>query len=192
MRGDDQQRDRFYELLEPELPRLQAFCQRLAGDPEQGDDLAQDALYDAWKGFGRLRKTAAFKSWLYQIVINRYRTNLRQFKKWADRTVPLTDIVDVDDDRQSRVHAARDRLTLAMACLSAKDRALVTLHELEGWSYSELAAMFGSKEGALRTRLTRCRCQMRERLQGHLESMDNGAVMTGVPQECVVEKPERS
>ena len=155
------------ELLEPELPRLQAFCQKLVGDPEQGDDLVQDALYDAWKGFGQLRQTVAFKSWLYQITVYRYRTNLRQFKKRANSTLPLTD--DVVDEKQSGLRLARDRLNLAMACLSARDRALVTLHELEGWSYPDLARMFECREGTLRTRLTRCRRKMQENLCKYYE-----------------------
>ena len=168
MRGNNQQQDRFYELLEPELPRLQRFCQKLAGDPDLGDDLIQDALYDAWKGFGQLRQAMAFKSWLYQIVINRYRTNLRKFRKREGRTVPLT-IDDIADDKQARVQVARDRLNLAMSCLSARDRALVTLHELEGWPYSELATILGCNEGTLRSRLTRCRHRMKEKLQKHIE-----------------------
>lgn len=190
MRNGNRQQDRFYELLEPELPRLQAFCQKLIGDPELGDDLMQDALYDAWKGFGRLREDAAFKSWLYRIVINRYRTNLRQFKKRAGRTVSLAD--DIADDRDARVQAARDRLNLAMTCLSAKERALVTLHELEGWSYSELAAMFGSSTGALRARLTRCRHRMRETLRRYFEKTDESSLLTGARQECAVTKQERN
>ena len=108
MRGDNQHQDRFFELLEPELPRLQAFCQKLAGDPDIGDDLMQDALYDAWKGYGQLRQTMAFTSWLYQIVINRYRTNLRKFKKRAESTLPLAD--DIVDEKQARLHAARNHL----------------------------------------------------------------------------------
>ncbi len=190
MRSGSQQQDRFYELLEPELPRLQAFCQSLVDEPQQGDDLVQDALYDAWKGFGRLREASAFRSWLYQIVINRYRTNLRQFKKRASRNVSLAE--NIVDERHSRLHAARDRLRTAMARLSARDRALVTLHELEGWSYSELAAMFGSSAGALRTRLTRCRNRMRETLRRHLERTDESSSITGVPKECVVVKQDRS
>ncbi|UCG62146.1 MAG: RNA polymerase sigma factor [Candidatus Zixiibacteriota bacterium] len=190
MRGDNQQQNRFYELLEPELSRLQAFCQKLVGDPEQGDDLVQDALYDAWKGFGGLRETGAFKSWLYRIVINRYRTNLRQFKKRAAQTEPLTN--DVADDRQPSLQAARDRLYIAMAGLSAKDRTLVTLHELEGWSHSDLAKMFKSSAGAVRTRLTRCRHRMRKTLRRHLEKTNEGLSRTGVPKECVVVKQDRN
>jgi RNA polymerase sigma-70 factor (ECF subfamily) len=190
MRGDNQQQDRFYGLLEPELPRLQAFCQKLAGDPDTGDDLMQDALYDAWKGFGQLRQATAFKSWLYQIVINRYRTNLRQFKKRTESALPF--IGDVVDEEGSRLRAARERLNVAMACLSATDRALVTLHELEGWSYSELATMFGSNEGALRTRLTRCRLRMRETLRQYLERTDEGPSMIGVGEEWIAAKQKRS
>ncbi|MFH1374752.1 MAG: RNA polymerase sigma factor [bacterium] len=190
MRSYNQQHNRFYELLEPELPRLQAFCQKLTGDPETGNDLMQDALYDAWKGFGRLRQAMAFKSWLYQITVYRYRTNLRKFKKRVDSTLPLTH--DVPDEAQSRLQSARDRLSLAMTCLSATDRALVTLHELEGWSYSELAMMFGSNEGALRTRLTRCRRRMRETLQKHIERTNEDSFTIGVRQKWFVVKQRRS
>jgi RNA polymerase sigma-70 factor (ECF subfamily) len=190
MRSDNQRQGRFYELLEPELSRLQAFCLKLVGDPEQGDDLVQDALYDAWRGFGKLREAAAFKSWLYRIVINRYRTNLRQFKRRAGRTEPLAD--DIADDREPRLQAARDRLKIAMAGLSAKDRALVTLHELEGWSHSDLATMFKSSAGAVRTRLTRCRHRMRKTLRRHLEKTDEGLSITGEPKECVVVKQDRN
>jgi len=160
------------------LPRLQAFCQKLAGAPDTGNDLMQDALYDAWRGFGQLRQATAFKSWLYRIVINRYRTNLRQFKKRTESALHL--IGDVVDEEGSRLRAARERLNIALAGLSATDRALVTLHELEGWSYSELAAMFGSSEGALRTRLTRCRLRMRETLRRHLEKTDEQLSLVGV------------
>jgi RNA polymerase sigma-70 factor (ECF subfamily) len=190
MRSDNQQHDRFLELLEPELPRLQAFCQKLAGDPEMGDDLMQDALYDAWKGFGQLRQATSFKSWLYQITVHRYRTNLRKFRKRAESISPLTD--DVVDDRQLRLQLARNRLNIAMASLSATDRALVTLHELEGWSYSELATMFGSNEGALRARLTRCRRRMQETLRRYLEKTDEGLYIMGVRKEWIVAKQKRS
>jgi RNA polymerase sigma-70 factor (ECF subfamily) len=190
MRSDNQQRDRFFELLEPEFPRLQAFCQKLAGDSEMGKDLVQDALYDAWKGFAQLRQAESFKPWLYQVTVYRYRTNLRKFRKRADLISPLTG--DVVDDRQSRLQVARDRLNFAMACLSAKDRALVTLHELEGWSYSELATMFGRSEGALRARLTRCRHRMRRTLERLLEETDEGLNTMGVGKQWIVAKQKRS
>ena len=190
MRSDNRQQDRFFELLKPELNRLQGFCQKLAGNPEQGDDLAQDALYDAWKGFGRLRKESAFKSWLYQIVINRYRTSLRQLKKQAVSTTSLTD--DVVDTEQSHARVVRERLNIALGCLKADDRALVTLHELEGWSYAELAKLLGKREGSLRTRLTRCRNRMRDELRRHLDGIAEDASATGATKPCGVVKYEEN
>lgn len=190
MTGDNQPQDRFFELLRPELPRLQAFCQKLVGDSDQGDDLVQDALYDAWKGFGCLRDDAAFKSWLYRVVINRYRTNRRRLKKRPDSTVPLTG--DVVDAEELRMRMVRERLDIAMACLSGKDRTLVTLRELEGWPYSELAALLGRREGALRTRLVRCRIRMRETLRAYLERSAEVRIRDWSTGKCVAEKPERS
>lgn len=190
MRSDNRQQDRFFELLKPELARLQGFCQKLSGNPDQGDDLVQDALYDAWKGFGRLRDEAAFQSWLYQIVINRYRTSLRRLKKQAGSTTSLTD--DVADTEQSHARVVHERLSIALGCLSADDRALVTLHELEGWSYAELAGLLGKREGALRTRLTRCRNRMREELRRHLDGIAEGGSESGATQKCAVVKYEEN
>ena len=189
MRSGNQHQDRFLELLKPELARLQGFCQKLSGDPDHGDDLVQDALYDAWKGFGRLREPTAFRAWLYKVVINRYRTRLRQCRKQSETTVPLES--DVVDETQAHLRMVRDRLHIAMAGLSARDRALVTLHELEGWSYSELVAVFGRSEGALRTQLTRCRDRMREQLRRYLDGKDKGTLKTGAANTCVVGKYER-
>ena len=189
MRSNNQQQERFFELLEPELPRLQAFCLKLAGHPEKGDDLMQDALYDAWKGFGKLRHATAFKPWLYQITVYRYRTNWRKFNKQEDFTQPLSN--DVVDEVQSHMRFVRDRLNLAMTSLSATDKALVTLHELEGWSYSDLAVMLQSSEGALRTRLTRCRNKMRKTLQKHIEQTSGDSLAIGVDKEWFVVKQEK-
>lgn len=188
MRSDDQQQDRFYGLLEPELPRLQAFCHRLAGNPEVGDDLMQDALYDAWRGFAKLRQKEAFRGWLYQIIINRYRTDLRKFRKLMFSS--LTE--DVVDENQTRARIACERLNAAMSALSARDRALVTLHEIEGWSYPELSAMFRCSEGSLRTRLTRCRLRMREALERELRRTNEESSKTGVFRRWIVVKQERS
>ncbi len=190
MRSDDQYQNRFFELLEPELARLQAFCQRLTGDAANGDDLMQDSLYDAWRGFGRLRQEKAFKGWLYQITVNRYRTSLRKFRKRVGVTVQLTD--DIVDEAQSRVQLTSQRLNLAMTGLSGVDLALVTLHEIEGWSYAELAAMTGCSEGSLRTRLTRCRNRMRERLTRELRKADQIKSKTGVSGRWIVVKPEKN
>ena len=190
MRSNDRRQDHFCELLEPELIRLQAFCHRLTGNPESGDDLMQDGLYDAWKGFGRLRQEGAFKGWLYRIIVNRYRTSLRKFRKMENSTLPIAE--DIADASQMRVRVARDRLKVAMSTLSASDRALVTLRELEGWSYAELAAMFGRSECSLRTRLARCRCRMREKLRRELERTDEALSKTGVFRRWIVVKQEKS
>jgi RNA polymerase sigma factor (sigma-70 family) len=188
MRSDNQQ-NRFYELLEPELVRFQGFCHKLVRNPDLADDLAQDALYDAWKGFDKLRETPAFKTWLYQIVINRYRTSLRRFKRHTEADVALKG--DIADHSEVHLRAVRERLDVSMSTLSAKERALVTLHELEGWSYEELAPMFGSSAGALRTRLTRCRQKMRETLLRYLESTNKGSITVGGQITCVAAKQDK-
>lgn len=194
MDGGNQQRDHFLELVKPELPRLQAFCRKLTGNSVSGDDLLQDALYDALKGFSKLRNGGAFRSWLYRIVINRYRTTVRRLSRETSLTVPLSgDVVDSTVDKEEyAIRAARERLSVAMARLSALDRALVTLHELEGWSFAELAEILGKSEGSLRTRLSRAKKKMRKALMQYLGRDDGEVTKSGVTRTCAVAKQDES
>lgn len=157
--------NRFWQLVEPEYPRVRGFCHRLAGNPSDGDDLLQGALVKALNGFGRLKHPAAFRGWLYRIIINTFRSRSR--RRWHFRLMPLTREIEetiVGERDPAARHAAQRRLKIAMARLSPKDRALVILFELEGWTLVELSEMTGLSIGSLKTRLSRIRARMRREI----------------------------
>jgi len=60
-----EQRDHFWELLEPEHHRVRATCRMLAGNREDGVDLCQEALTQAFQRFESLRDRGSFRPWLY-------------------------------------------------------------------------------------------------------------------------------
>jgi RNA polymerase sigma-70 factor (ECF subfamily) len=168
----DRNRDLFWELLEPEHPRVRAFCRRLAGDRDRGDDLCQEVLLAAWRRFQTLREPARFKAWLYRIVLNRHRNTCRS-RFWR-RFVPMEDAIGngAGPDPGARLDARRI-LDLAMSALSADERALCTLFELEGWSLSDLAALTGKSENAIKVRLFRIRKRMRAALTKRFARMES-------------------
>jgi RNA polymerase sigma factor (sigma-70 family) len=157
-------RDLFWKLAEPEHLRARAFCRKLTSHREDGDDLFQDALVAALRKFDSLRDREAFRPWLYRIIVNTFHNRIR--RPWWKRPAPLTDEVEgrLAGDDPTSLHAARRTLARAFRGVSAEDRALVTLFELEGWTVAELAGLYGRSEAAVKMRLSRTRRKMRETL----------------------------
>ena len=188
----DGNRDLFWKLLEPEHTRVRAFCRRLAGNREDGDDLCQVALVLAFTHLDSLRDAAGFRPWLYRIVVNQYR-NTRRTAFWR-RFLPFDSGVEGEagGPDPADAHGARRLLERAFRSISAEDRALIVLFETEGWTAGELARMTGRSEPATRVRLCRIRANMRTTIARHLarcEKENKVAIGVGEDRLCIVTKP---
>ncbi|MBI5868830.1 MAG: RNA polymerase sigma factor [candidate division Zixibacteria bacterium] len=175
-------RDLFWTYLETEHPRAEAFCRKLAKSRDEGDDVYQDALLMAMRRVRTLRDPAAFRPWLYRIIVNTYRN--RVVGPWWRRRAPLTrELCETQAGADpSEAYAARRWLDRALDVLKPEERALVTLFELEGWSIAELAELQNRPQGTIKARLVRARKKMREAIAGYLpaetsqqESKESGA-----------------
>ncbi|PKK83261.1 MAG: hypothetical protein CVT49_09660 [candidate division Zixibacteria bacterium HGW-Zixibacteria-1] len=188
-----QNRDLFWNLVESEHLRARAFCRKLMGSRDDGDDLYQDSLVCALARFNSLRKIEAFRPWLYRIMINRFKNHRR--RSWWKRFLPLT---DETADSPVGVNpypaiAARRRLEIGFKALSPDEQALIMLHEMNGWTIAELAGMTGKSEGNVRVRLTRARRKMREALIRFFkgsgsEEIEN--ILLSEVEICIAPKPE--
>ena len=176
----------FWKLLEPEYSRAMLFCRKLMVDREHGDDLFQDGLVTALTKFRSLRDQSAFRPWLYRILINTFKSRAR--RKWLKRMVPLTadlELTLTGDDPVDRRSARRwlDRLFRAV---SADDRSLITLHDLEGWPIADLAALYGKSEGSIKLKLFRARSKMKDALDALLKA---GIDESGATKDDIEENP---
>jgi RNA polymerase sigma-70 factor, ECF subfamily len=182
--------DLFWKLTEPEHLRVRAFCRKLMGNRDDGDDLYQDSLVNAFTRFDTLRDTQAFRTWLYRIVVNCYNNRVRT--PWWKRFSSLTSEIAesrTGDNPVERLTAAR-KLEIAFRAVSTEDRVLITLFEMDGWSISEIALMLEHSEGALKMRLSRARRKMRQALARHLATGD-AQPQTGPSKDeiCIAAKP---
>lgn len=190
----DRNRDLFWNLLEPEHKKARAYCRKLMADRDDGDDLYQDSLVRALTRFRSLRDTTSFRPWLYRIITNTFKNRVR--RSWWNKLLPIsgeTDSALVSED-PSPSYAARRRLERAFRVLSPDDRALVTLHELQGWGIQELSAMIGKSEGNIRVRLSRARHKMRKALARKpvgTNRTEQRQSERGESKACVVQKPAR-
>jgi RNA polymerase sigma-70 factor (ECF subfamily) len=185
-------RDLCWNLLEPEHARIQAFCRRLAGNRDDGDDLCQEALARAWERFVALRDQKSFKAWLYRIAVNCFKNTRRRAALWrlvggGNGSAPEPAL----PDPRGAIEARR-LLERAFATIPPEDRALVILFELEGWTMTELAAMTGRTPSGMKVRLFRIRRRMREALERYLARCDRKTRIEATLNEedlCIAAKP---
>jgi RNA polymerase sigma-70 factor, ECF subfamily len=187
-------RDRtlFWKQIEPEHQKAAAYCRKLMGNRDDGDDLYQDALVRALTSFASLRNIETFRHWFYRIIINCFKNRKRQ--KWWKRFIPISTEIEELPGRgdPAALFASQRRLEIAFKALTPADRALVNLHELEGWKISELSQLQGKSEGNIKVRLCRARKKMRDAIIRYFENSPavvSGKSFRSEDEICVVTKP---
>lgn len=132
-------------------------------NPALADDLVQDTLAKALKNSNQLRDAKTLKAWLYRILSNCWRDHFRRSRDVVD----IDDVVlieketpDIAHDRQQVIHRVRS----AIALLPMGQRQVITLVDLEGCSYIEVAQILDVPIGTVMSRLSRARKALKERL----------------------------
>lgn len=137
-------------------------------DGRDAEDAVQDSFVTALERLDDCRDPSAFGAWLRQIVRNRARTVRRRER------LRRTEELDTAVMAPARENPARDldrrslraRLEGALQTLSQVQRAVVLMHDLEGYRHREIAVELGIPEGTVRSHLFFARRALRERLAG--------------------------
>lgn len=188
----EKNRNLFWKLIEEEHQKARAFCRKLTGNRDDGDDLYQDSLVKALTKFDQLREVPAFKSWFYRIIINRFRNNIR--RPFWKKVIPFSTETEetLGFSNPSPAYIARQRLEIGFKFLKTEEQALLTLFEMEGWTIGELAALYDVKEGNIKVRLSRSRMKMRDAIIKHLKKNKGINTVNTLTREvdiCVANKP---
>lgn len=142
-------------------PAFSVAC-RVCVCRESAQDVTQEAFITAFRKLGQFRGDSPFWGWLRRVVVNHAISSLRKG--------PKADPVELQDHHASS-EASADRIGLAMdlesalVMLGAQDRAIVWLHDVEGYNHKEIAELFGKTESFSKTRLSRARSKLRDLLE---------------------------
>ena len=160
--------DAFEPLVTENQTKAYHLALRLLGSEADAADAVQDAFLKAYTALRDFRGDSRFSVWLYRLVNNVCIDMLRRRKR--QETVPLqtedgdgeeTELPLPDDrwDPAALAERAADReaVRTAMAALPADCREILTLREIGGLSYEELAAQLGLEPGTVKSRLNRAR-----------------------------------
>jgi RNA polymerase sigma factor (sigma-70 family) len=166
----DDRRRRFEAQVLPHLDAAYRFARWLARSPDDADDVVQEAVLRAYRGFDALRGSDV-KAWLLTIVRNCHSTALKQKQRRAQ--VPLPEEHDTDDGdaliattpdpESASIHRDEEHtLERLMAGLSDDYREVLILREIEDMRYREIAAVTNLPMGTVMSRLARARSALKE------------------------------
>jgi RNA polymerase sigma-70 factor (ECF subfamily) len=146
------------------------FAYRLTGNEADARDLTQEAfirVYRAWKSF---QPGTSFLSWVYRIVTNLYRDELRRRKGRFQEEIPEDNApqgyggrqpLAVDSIEEYVERQLSEPLSRSLRKLSPDQRQVIILADIEEYSYQEIADIMGCSIGTVRSRLHRARALLR-------------------------------
>ena len=150
-------------------PKLCRLARRLTGDFDGASDLVQDAWVAIVRGVRRLEDPARFRVWAYRIVTNKCADWIRRrrVRRDAAREMQAAANARSNDKRDATPEDAGDvdHLYAALRELPDDQRAILSLHYLEGLGIAEIAAVFDLPTGTVKSRLHNARARMRTILQ---------------------------
>jgi RNA polymerase sigma-70 factor (ECF subfamily) len=179
-RGGDEQA--FVRLTGAHRQVLHVHCYRILGSLHDADDALQETMLRAWRGIDRFEPRAPLASWLYRIATNVCLRMLEQRARRAGATVDghlepypnrLLDEIPSREPGPDAVIEEREGVGLAfvtaMQLLPAKQRVVVVLRDVLGWSAREVADLLEDSVPAVNSALQRGRERLaRERREGSL------------------------
>ena len=174
-----------YELLVIKYQqRIQRLIGRMVRDVDLVEDIAQETFIRAYRALAQFRGDAQFYTWLYRIAVNTAKKALMELKR--DPTVSENSFKSADDDETSPLENELTSSETPEALLASKEIALmvnaamealpeelreaITLREIDGLSYEEIAVAMSCPIGTVRSRIFRAREAISEKVKPMLEN----------------------
>jgi RNA polymerase sigma-70 factor (ECF subfamily) len=170
----------FNEMVERYWGRIYAMVHQLLRNPQDAEEVTQDAFIRAHRGLVNFRGEAAFSTWLYQIA-----TNLARNRYWywwrrkrdksvsfdapvgPDTNLTLAEVIPAEVDSPDDLTVTQelvDRVAVGMEKLNAKHREILILRNVKNLSYEEIAAILHLSIGTVKSRIARARDRLRDKI----------------------------
>jgi len=158
-------RERFEAEALPHLRRLYGVAYRMTGNAADAEDLVQDTLLRAWRGFDRFQPGTNLRAWLHTIL---QRVRVDQLRR-KGRRPPMEELGETEPavpPPQDALASGAEALERALGGLPEVFRTAVVLRDVEELSYAEIAEALRVPIGTVMSRIHRGRARLRAALQG--------------------------
>jgi len=159
--GDAQAMEMVYR--EYKTPLFNLAC-RFAKNYSSSKDLLHDIFINVFTNINGLRAPEAFNSWLYRIAINTCISFVRQTGKANE--IPFEEIEGTYCSDEVD-HPLRQYLEQALKTLPVNQKTVFLLHDVQGFTHTEIAQMAGISEGTSKSQLFKARMKIKDYLRSH-------------------------
>lgn len=155
--------DAFERLYRLYVRQVFGVCRRLLDSNEDAEDMTQRVFLQAWKRLEGFRGDSGLGTWLRRIAVNLIIDQRRA--GWREQLESLGDEKDQLPSPRERSPGKVVDLERALGMLARGPRQVLVLHDVEGYTHAEVAALLGVTVGTTKTQLFRARKALREWLE---------------------------
>lgn len=173
----------FNRLMEVHERRMYAVALRMCGNREDAQDCLQEAMLRIYRSISGFKGQSSFGTWVYRITMNTCLDELRRKKN--KQNTSLDSLLDTgwspqDESASPEKHAIKSEtrrlLHQAIQDLPEDMRSAIVLRDIQGLSYEEIAQALDINVGTIKSRISRGREKLREKLKQKTELFDTDGV----------------
>jgi RNA polymerase sigma-70 factor (ECF subfamily) len=169
-------RTEFARLVDQYSTMIYRLGMRILNNPQDAEDALQETFLKAFRSISNFKEQSSISTWLYRIATNEALMMIRRRKPEINQvdlqkeddgeTYESLEIIDWENLPEDRLLSGEvmDMLDESVQKLTPALRVVFVLRDIEGLSVSETAEILGLSEGAVKTRLSRARMQLRQEL----------------------------
>lgn len=177
-----QSKDHFASLMKETSKKVYQMAYRLSGNAADAEDITQAAFFRAYRSFEEYQGDRPFENWIYRIVTRLY-LDLLRYRRRRVKTISYDSPVVLGNGDDTVMFEAADAqpnpeeslmnanlnsdLMRALESLSAEQRMLVVLADIQEMPYQDIADMLGKPVGTIRSRLHRTHKVLRAKLMNN-------------------------
>jgi RNA polymerase sigma-70 factor (ECF subfamily) len=154
----------FERLYRENERKVFALCLRLSSDAALAEELTQEVFVRAWRKLSSFRGESAFSSWLYPMTVNVALSERRSRRRREARLFATEDPARLEQASSAPAPERGFDLEKALSALPPGARAVFVLHDVEGRTHDEIAALLDIAPGTSKAQLFRARRLLREAL----------------------------
>ena len=169
----------FTTLMGMHERRMYAVALRMCGNSEDAQDCLQEAMLRIYRSISGFKAQSSFSTWVYRITMNTCLDELRKRKNRPNTS--LDGLLDagwapVDGGESPEGHALRGEVRRSLSQfiqeLPEDMRAAVLLRDVQGYAYEEIAQILDTNVGTIKSRISRGREKLREKIAARSELFD--------------------
>jgi len=151
-------------LYDAHVDRIFALAYRMTGNEAAARDCAQLVFIRLFDKLGSFRGESALSTWVHAVAVSVVLQWRRSTRYARLREVELDAAAEIADRGSSFGDAVNETIRRAIDALAEKQRVIVVMHDIEGYTHEEIGAALGIAAGASKVRLSRARKKLKDAL----------------------------